>query len=295
MLTLALAATLVGFGLLVVALITANFWLAVACIVVCVIGLVVLLVDILRAGRGGGGVGDEPLFTIRDRSDERTAPLLDAADEPVDEPAGPNSEPIDTSLSGLGSIVAAEPVPHVDAESDEPAEAGAAEPDGPALGDTSDYIRSVTGSFPSPTGPSGAWPVSAEPVPAEVEPEPASGPVPTFDAGPATGPILSASPYVGRRRRGMESPEDSAPEESTPAESTPEESTAEESTGVQPAQSASGPAAASDAPSEAAPSPVEAAEPPVDEAAEKPAAERTFVVHDNTGPLPKITFVGDDE
>lgn len=280
MLTLALAATLVGFGLLVVALITANFWLAVACIVVCVIGLVVLLVDILRAGRGGGGVGDEPLFTIRDRSDERTAPLLDAADEPVDEPAGPNSEPIDTSLSGLGSIVAAEPVPHVDAESDEPAEAGAAEQDGPALGDTSDYIRSVTGSFPSPTGLSGAWPVSAEPVPAEVEPEPASGPVPTFDAGPATGPILSASPYVGRRRRGMESPD-----ESTPAEST----------GVQPAQSASGPAAASDAPSEAAPSPVEAAEPPVDEAAEKPAAERTFVVHDNTGPLPKITFVGDDE
>lgn len=51
MLTLALAATLVGFALLVVGLFTGTVWLAVACIVVCLIGLAFLLVDILGIGR----------------------------------------------------------------------------------------------------------------------------------------------------------------------------------------------------------------------------------------------------
>ena len=283
MLTLALLATLVGFGLLVVALITANFWLAVACIIVCVVGLIVLLVDILRAGRGGGS-DDEPLFTIRDRESERSSPLHDASDDaqsaavvaPV--PAEAPDAPVDDSVSGLGSLVATDPVPHVDvvdagapdsgaldlAEPDAPHDLDAAQSDEPVTGDANDYIKSVTGTFPSQ---SGAWPVSAEPVPADTAD---SGPIPAVDAGPDTGPIRSLSPYVGRRRRGL------APE-GGPADGDP-------------AADASGPADEV-APDQNAPESDDAPE------SEAPAAqpERTFVVHDNTGPLPKITFVGDDE
>ncbi|GAA4747057.1 hypothetical protein [Gordonia alkaliphila] len=297
MLTLALLATLVGFGLLVVALITANFWLAVACIIVCVVGLIILLVDILRAGRGGGS-DDEPLFTIRDRESERSAPLHDASDDapaaaqsaavvapPV--PAEAPDAPVDDSVSGLGSLVAADPVPHVDvgdagapdsgaldlAEPDAPHDLDAAQADEPVTGDANDYIRSVTGSFPTPSGasPSGAWPMSAEPVPAETA---ASGPIPTVDSGPDTGPIRSLSPYVGRRRRGL-APE-GGPADNEPADNELAADASGPADEVAPEQSAP----ESEAPESAAP----AAQP-----------ERTFVVHDNTGPLPKITFVGDDE
>ncbi|MBT0565252.1 hypothetical protein [Williamsia sp. CHRR-6] len=47
MLVSALAATLIGFALLVVALVTGTLWLAVACIVVCVVGGLLLLADTL--------------------------------------------------------------------------------------------------------------------------------------------------------------------------------------------------------------------------------------------------------
>lgn len=47
---MALAATLIGFGLLVVALITGTLWLAVACIAICIIGGVFLLADLLGLG-----------------------------------------------------------------------------------------------------------------------------------------------------------------------------------------------------------------------------------------------------
>ncbi|GEE03326.1 hypothetical protein nbrc107696_37720 [Gordonia spumicola] len=114
MLIAAVALTLVGFGLLVFALITANFALAIACIVVCVIGLAVLLVDTLRANkRRGSGVADEPLFTIRG-GESRSKPLDDDADELVDdevdraEDVAPSweSEPVaQTPGRGLGSIV----------------------------------------------------------------------------------------------------------------------------------------------------------------------------------------------
>ncbi|SDU40915.1 hypothetical protein [Gordonia westfalica] len=46
MLTLALAATLIGFVLLILGLITGTVWLAVACIVICLLGLTFLLVDV---------------------------------------------------------------------------------------------------------------------------------------------------------------------------------------------------------------------------------------------------------
>lgn len=51
MLVLALGATLVGFVLLVAALISGILWLAVACIVVCVIGVGFLLADLIGLGR----------------------------------------------------------------------------------------------------------------------------------------------------------------------------------------------------------------------------------------------------
>lgn len=66
MLSLALAATLVGFVLLIVGLITGTVWLAVACIVVCLIGLGFLIVDIIGSGRkddrdpGDDQVDEEP-------------------------------------------------------------------------------------------------------------------------------------------------------------------------------------------------------------------------------------------
>lgn len=51
MLALALGATLAGFVLLVAALISGVLWLAVACIVVCVIGVGFLLADLIGLGR----------------------------------------------------------------------------------------------------------------------------------------------------------------------------------------------------------------------------------------------------
>lgn len=51
MLVLALGATLVGFVLLVAALVSGILWLAVACIVVCVIGVGFLLADLIGLGR----------------------------------------------------------------------------------------------------------------------------------------------------------------------------------------------------------------------------------------------------
>ena len=47
MLLAALGATIVGFVLLIVALVTANLWLAIACVVVSVIGVVLLLATFL--------------------------------------------------------------------------------------------------------------------------------------------------------------------------------------------------------------------------------------------------------
>ena len=51
MLVLALSATLVGFVLLVAALLTGVLWLAIACVVVCVIGVGFLIGDLLGLGR----------------------------------------------------------------------------------------------------------------------------------------------------------------------------------------------------------------------------------------------------
>ena len=63
MLLLALGATLVGFALLVIALFTGTLWLAIACIVICVVGIGFLVADMLGIGHahpsGGDGDGGE--------------------------------------------------------------------------------------------------------------------------------------------------------------------------------------------------------------------------------------------
>ncbi len=229
MLTLALATTLVGFGLLVVALITNNFWLAVACIAVCVIGLGILLWDTLRSARAGSD-DDEPLFTIRDREDEpRSAPLIDEAptgaaptgvlpeaavagvefqglapgDPETGEPATgePETGAPATGEPDVGEFVPTAPFEAVDGGlgdlvvtggPDDAVPSPGAVPAGEVTsGDANDYIRSVTGSFPAQEN----WPVASMPY-AESSPIAQS-----FARGPDTGPIQAASPYVGRRRR----------------------------------------------------------------------------------------------
>ena len=228
MLTFAVALTLVGFGLLVFALVSSNFALAVACIIVCVVGLVVLLIDTIRAGkRGGTGADDEPLFTIRGReSASRAEPLADDVDEAVADPVPSWEAESAPEASGLGSIVSPEahgnPV-----QSEKPIESGRlptfdtgqqrafdtgqqprfdtgqqprfdtaqdhVEPE-VETGDANDYIRSVTGQFPaaSQTGR----------IPAVQSYQPNPQPLETSD--PITGgqpQINTDSGYVGRRRR----------------------------------------------------------------------------------------------
>ncbi|GAA3964057.1 hypothetical protein [Gordonia caeni] len=318
MLTLALAATVVGFVLLVVALITGNFWLAVACIIVCVIGLAVLLVDTLRSGaKSGAGVDDEPLFTIRDRDsdpEKRSGPLLDG-DEPAgsQETGGHEARPLvaggrpesgagvpvpenaggpesgdtpqagdDTSASGLGSLVAP----------------GAVAPDtgenAPVTGDANDYIKSVTGSFPA-QAPSGAWPASAEPIPPgpETAGDSRNRDTRSKDDGPDTGPIRAMSPYVGRRRRGV-----------APNADVPGQTGEHQAGGARAGEHQAGPSAS---PLDAETSPEDAgiedavvvsetteAEAETEIGTEAGSSTETFVVRDHTGPLPKISFTDED-
>ncbi|MGV9672204.1 hypothetical protein ACWDPV_16685 [Gordonia sp. NPDC003504] len=127
MLTLALAATLVGFVLLVVGLITGTLWLAVACIVVCLVGLIFLVADIVWSGRRskpepdrGGGFG---FGTDEDA----------AVDEAGTHPAGDEAAVDPTSTDDAGS-----------------ASAQTAHADGPA------------GSSPPYPGPAGGVPTSTE-------------------------------------------------------------------------------------------------------------------------------------
>lgn len=217
MLSLALAATLVGFGLLVVALVTSNLPLAIACVAVCVVGLILLVIDTLRANRrGGAGAEDEPLFTIRGRESAAREEPLDAEDE------GPAREhvPVDSGdvgggeSAGLGSIVSATPEPVSEVPTDpgngelsalsggfsapQPGAERAPEGDG----DVNDYLRS-TGSFPvqSASGPrTGPQPVPQGP--AQTPQRPAPSAAAESGAPETSAPQADALPetYVGRRR-----------------------------------------------------------------------------------------------
>jgi hypothetical protein len=71
-LVLALGATLVGFILLVAALVSGVLWLAIACIVVCVIGVGFLLADLLGIGRRSAPDAGSPEPGGRDEQDPPT-------------------------------------------------------------------------------------------------------------------------------------------------------------------------------------------------------------------------------
>jgi len=87
-LVIALAATLIGFGLLVAALVTGTLWLALACIVVCVLGCGFLLADVIGIRRRGPGDLDDS------GSPDANAEALDAGDDgPEDEWAVQDEDP----------------------------------------------------------------------------------------------------------------------------------------------------------------------------------------------------------
>ncbi len=95
MLLAALGATVIGFVLLIVALVTANLWLAIACVVVSVVGVGLLLGDVLTYRRGDRDKADGATarWSPGDRDDEdadgedaapsgRTARAAASDDEP---------------------------------------------------------------------------------------------------------------------------------------------------------------------------------------------------------------------
>ncbi|MEH3156754.1 MAG: hypothetical protein PGN29_15990 [Gordonia paraffinivorans] len=90
MLVSALGATLVGFALLVLALATGTLWLAVACIVICVLGAVLLLADTLgvrpslpgRRRHSPASEGEEPGPSSPD-DDAPTEQFAQVADDAV--------------------------------------------------------------------------------------------------------------------------------------------------------------------------------------------------------------------
>jgi hypothetical protein len=83
-LVLALGATLVGFILLVAALISGVLWLAIACIVVCVIGVGFLLADLLGIGRKSASEAGSP----ESGSDPKPAVIPEDGDKHSDEQSG---------------------------------------------------------------------------------------------------------------------------------------------------------------------------------------------------------------
>ena len=207
MLTLALGATLIGFALLVIALITGNFWLAVACIAICLVGLVLLLIDAVRSSkRAGAGPDDEPLFTIKN-SGSRSAPLLDddtdtrgadsslglddalstspRGDDSFANVVGPPQDDYRRDYSDYAASASAPAAPAPEPEAPSPAPTpppGPITAPAPSTGDASDYIRSVTGQVPrvSTTG--------------QVPRVGATGPLPPVTPAPATESPLARSP-----------------------------------------------------------------------------------------------------
>ncbi len=165
MLTLALAATLLGFVLLILGLITGTVWLAVACIVVCLVGLGFLLVDVFAGRKGDAGRSLEDMVpgAGRDTPDEGSSQAASqdssvraengSAAGSADAPTRRYSVP-DPAASDDSETVAYRP------GSFEPGMAapeGSAPPNRPAPerreGNLEDYLRSVGVDAPSAGAP----------------------------------------------------------------------------------------------------------------------------------------------
>lgn len=110
MLLAALGATVIGFVLLIVALITANLWLAIACVVVSVIGVGLLLADVLTYRRG-----DRDSSLDRDAGrDEDSAPWTPGAED--DRVRDTLARPTPPLAAGAGPIAHAGPVDEAERE-----------------------------------------------------------------------------------------------------------------------------------------------------------------------------------
>ncbi|WAC55839.1 hypothetical protein [Gordonia sp. SL306] len=211
MLTLALAATLVGFVLLVLGLITGTVWLAIACIVVCLVGLGLLIADIVGSGRRN----EEPTISDFVAADDDS---LSAVNEDVGGRHEGASETRTRSAPTEPRSAVATDAPQ--RASDAPAGAGddagsAPQPPQPNQGESvprtgregtyDDYLRSVGGY--------GA-------VPGVTAPGPADNTPPTSPRGP--GSYERQFPPPGRGAPGSHSaPDDPATESFPPQQRRP--------------------------------------------------------------------------
>lgn len=244
MLTLALAATLVGFVLLILGLITGQVWLAVACIVICLIGLAFLLIDVIGSGRRGNSRSIEDLVPGADDTDAEHAAdaVTDRADAPTEHlaaPGGGNGVP-DEHTSGLrttdGHTTATDSGRHSAVSPDTP-------PEQAREGGLEDYLRSVGGSetparpqpdtapyrTPAPPTPenTGGWRSGDQPVPSPQRPfEQGPSEQRPFEQGPGRygpggyqarpypqpggGPRPGSDPQRGEDPRGGRTPEPGA-------------------------------------------------------------------------------------
>ncbi|ADG79237.1 Transmembrane protein OS=Tsukamurella paurometabola (strain ATCC 8368 / DSM / CCUG 35730 / CIP 100753 / JCM 10117 / KCTC 9821 / NBRC 16120 / NCIMB 702349/ NCTC 13040) OX=521096 GN=Tpau_2637 PE=4 SV=1 [Tsukamurella paurometabola] len=99
MLLAALGATIVGFVLLIVALVTGNLWLAIACVVVSVIGVVLLLIDVLTYRRADRDK------SVAQRLGDDEAPAWSPGDADADEAAA--TDPGDVSANDPPAVASA--------------------------------------------------------------------------------------------------------------------------------------------------------------------------------------------
>ena len=82
----ALAVTVIGFILLVVALVTGSVWFAWACIAVCVVGFLLLIVDVLTNRRSGDEDDASPPAVQQAGDDESHGSEPDDAEPAAAEP-----------------------------------------------------------------------------------------------------------------------------------------------------------------------------------------------------------------
>ncbi|MEE4023165.1 hypothetical protein V1Y59_08760 [Gordonia sp. PKS22-38] len=216
MLTLALAATLIGFVLLVLGLITGTVWLAISCIVVCLVGLGFLIADVI------GG---------RREREERT--LADFVD--VDESAGGPGDP------GAGGRSSAEPEPARPGRETAGGriDAGGAGADAPGVVDPGADVAGET------RGRHGRADLPPPPPPAPPQPGPAPGRDGTYDdylrsvggypppppgSRPPRPPAPPPAGYGSSQRRGDDAVTESLPVQPPSAETQSAEPPRREST-----------------------------------------------------------------
>lgn len=214
MLTLALAATLLGFVLLILGLVTGTVWLAVACIVVCLVGLGFLLVDVFagRKGDAGRSLEDMVAGAGRDAAGSDTGSSDSGYDDAPDSPSthrspaddGADAATLRYSVAGTAGPRDSEPV------GDRPGnfEPGMAAPggDGPSArpvpgrpaperreGNLEDYLRSVGADAPAGDAPQRATGPEAPNAPGG-QPGHPGGPTPPRYGSPPPGTLPQRRP-----------------------------------------------------------------------------------------------------